>query len=86
MKRSVFQITWCQSYKNTFFFVTDEGATRGARKLTGVNLKVVSAEFSTLSLAVLQNVYNLLPIQTRLRLDLKTQSTFRPVSLSLFMG
>jgi hypothetical protein len=44
----------------------------GARKLTGENLRVVWAQFSTLSLAVLQNVYNPWPVQTRLSLDLKT--------------
>ncbi len=57
----------------------------GARKVTGDNLKVVWAEFSTLSLAVLQNVYNPWPVQTRLSLDLKTRSRFRSVSLSLPM-
>jgi hypothetical protein len=42
----------------------------GARKLTGENLKVVLAEFSTLGQAVLQIVYNSWPIQKRLSLDL----------------
>ncbi len=50
------------------------------------NLKVVLAEFSTLSKAVLQNVYNPWPVQTRPSLDLKAQSRFRPVSLSLSMA
>ncbi len=58
---------------------------RGAQKLTGENLKVVWAKFSTLSLAVLQNVYNSLPIQTWPSLDLKTRPRFCPVSLSLSM-
>jgi hypothetical protein len=31
---------------------------RGARKLAGENLKVIWDKFSTLSYAVLQNVYN----------------------------
>jgi len=51
----------------------------------GENLKVVWAEFSTLSYAVLQNVYNSLPTQTQPSLDLKTQPRFRPVSLSFSM-
>jgi hypothetical protein len=58
---------------------------RGAQKLTGENLKVVWAEFSTLSQAVLQNVYNSRPVQTRPSLDLKTRPTICPVSLSLSM-
>jgi hypothetical protein len=51
----------------------------------GENLKVVWAEFSTLSWAVLQNVHNTSPIQTRPSLDLKTRPRFHPVSLSLSM-
>ncbi len=50
------------------------------------NLKVVLTEFSTLSKAVLQNVYNSWPVQTRPSLDLKAQPRFRPVSLSLSMA
>jgi hypothetical protein len=59
---------------------------RGARKLTGENLKVVWAEFSTLSEAVLQSVHGFWPIHTRPSLDLKARSRFRPVSLSLSMN
>ncbi len=42
----------------------------------GKKLKVVRAEFSTLSLAVLQNVYNSWPIQALPSLDLKTRKGF----------
>ncbi len=59
---------------------------QGALKLSGENLKVVWAKFSTLSYAVLQNVYNSWPIQTRLSLDLKTRPRFCPVSSSLSIG
>jgi hypothetical protein len=58
---------------------------QGARKLTGENLKVIWAEFSTLTLIVSQNVYNLWPIQTPPSLDLKTRTRLCPVSLSLSM-
>ncbi len=57
--------------------------SRGARKLMGENLKVVLDEFSTLSWAVLQNVYTSWPIQIRLSLELKNQPRFCAVSLSL---
>jgi hypothetical protein len=66
-------------------FTTLKLSDRGARKLRRENLKVVWAEFSTLSKAVLQNVYNLWAIQTRLSLDLKTRPRYRPYSLSLSM-
>ncbi len=49
----------------------------------GENLKVVWAEFSTLSWVVLLNVHNSWPIQTMQSLGLKTWPRFRPVSLSL---
>jgi len=49
------------------------------------NLKVILTEFSTLSKAVLQNVYNPWPVQTRPSLDLKTRPRFRPVSISSSM-
>jgi hypothetical protein len=51
----------------------------------GENLRVVWAEFSTLGLAVLQNVYNPWPVQIRPSLDLKTRPRFNPVSLRLSM-
>jgi hypothetical protein len=59
---------------------------QGALKLSEENLKVVWTKFSTLSLAVLQNVYNSWPVQTRLSLDLKTRPRFCPVSSSLSIG
>ncbi len=49
---------------------------RGARKLTGENLKVVLAKFSTLSQALLQDVYNSWAIQTWPSLGLKTRAGF----------
>ncbi len=58
---------------------------QGAQKLMGDNLKVVWAEFSTSSWAVLQNVYNLWPIQTQLSQELNTRPRFHHVSLSLSM-
>ncbi len=57
-----------------------KGLVRGDQNLMGENLKVVWAEFSTLSWAVLQNVYNSWPVQAWPSLDLKTRPRFRPVS------
>ncbi len=58
----------------------------GAEKLTGENLKVVWAEFSTLSLVVF--IMNVISLSRHVRphLELKTRPRFRPVSLSLSMA
>ncbi len=57
----------------------------GAQKLTGENLKVVLSEFSTLSWAVF--VMNTMARRTQARphLELKTQTSFCPVSLNMSM-
>ncbi len=57
---------------------------RGAQRLTGENLKVVLAEFSSLSQAILLWM-QLHSIQARLSLELKTRPRFHLVSLSLSM-
>ncbi len=55
----------------------------GARKLTGENLKVVQAKFSTLSKAVFIRSVITWYRQARPHLELKTGPWFGPVSLSL---
>ncbi len=58
---------------------------RGARKLTGENLKVVWAEFSTL-VGPFCYVCNYMAYREAcLSLELQTRPRFRPVSLSLSM-
>ncbi len=54
-----------------------------ARKLMGENPKSCLGRVFNFKLGRLQNVYNSYPIQTRPRLDLKTQPKFRSVSLSM---
>jgi hypothetical protein len=56
---------------------------RGARKLTGENLKVVWAKFSTLSWAVFIMSAIARYGSTRNHLKLKTRPRFCPVSISL---
>jgi hypothetical protein len=56
---------------------------RGAQKPTGKNLKVVAAEFSTLSQAVFVMSVIAWRRQARPHLELKTQPWFCPVSSSL---
>jgi hypothetical protein len=57
----------------------------GVLTLTGDNLKVVWAEFSTLSWAVFVLNEIAWPGQVRPHLELKTLPNFCPVSSSLFM-
>jgi hypothetical protein len=57
---------------------------RGVQKLTGDNLKVVAAEFSTYSLAVFVMSVIAWHTHARPQLELKTRPRFCPVSLSLF--
>jgi hypothetical protein len=57
----------------------------GAQKLTGENLKVVWAKFSTLSLAVFVMSIIAWYRQTRSYLKLKTQPRFCPVIISLYL-
>ncbi len=58
---------------------------RGVQKPTGENLKVVWAECSTLSLAVLVMSVTARYRQTRSHLKFKTRPRYCPVSLSLSM-
>jgi hypothetical protein len=54
-----------------------------ARKLSGDNLKLVWAEFSTISWAVLKMCMKLMYVDAQPSLWLKTRPRFRPVSKSL---
>jgi hypothetical protein len=72
-------------HRGRTFAGEDEKGTRGTRKLTGENLKLVWAEFSTLSQAVLMMCLLLIYADACLHLKLKTQPRFSPVSLSLSM-
>jgi hypothetical protein len=56
-----------------------ETLNRGAQKLMGENLKLVWAEFSTLSWAVLKMCTKLMYVDARTRLWLKTRARFCPV-------
>jgi hypothetical protein len=54
--------------------------SRGARQLKGENLKVVWAEFSTLSWAILLFIAHIMSIYARPCLELKTEPRFCPVN------
>ncbi len=80
MKHSFWQSLGCQTNIKAFSLKCE--GLRGARKLTGENLKVVLAEFSTLSLAVF--VMSAITLH-RQHLEVKPRPKPSPDNLSLSM-